>query len=120
MEKNPLASADVCSVPGSGRDCVIYATTEHRGKLPVLYNRLPLAICFTHGSVYTSVPVSKIMPPLFLPHPVSMCLFLCLCLYSCLANRFICTFFFFDSTYIHYYIIFVFLFLSYFILYDRL
>ena len=26
--------------------------TEHGGELPVLYSSFPLAICFTHGSVY--------------------------------------------------------------------
>ena len=45
--------------------------------------------------------------------------FFYICLYSCPANRFICTIFL-DSTYIHWYTIFVLLFLTYFTLYDRL
>ena len=28
-----------------------------------LYGRFPLAICFTHGSVYMSIPISQFIPP---------------------------------------------------------
>ena len=31
-------------------------TTEHRAELPVLHSGFPLPLCFTYGSVYTSVP----------------------------------------------------------------
>ena len=34
--------------------------TEHRAELPVLYGSCPLAICFTHGSVYM---LEKVMAP---------------------------------------------------------
>ena len=43
---------------------------------------------------------------------------LCLCLYLCFANKLICTIFL-DFTYKQYYTIFVFLFLTYFTLYDN-
>ena len=45
--------------------------------------------------------------------------FLHLCLYFCFANRFICVVFL-DSTYMCYYTMFVFLFLTYFTLYGSL
>ena len=32
-----------------------WVITEHRAKLPVLYGNFPLAVYFTHGSVYMSV-----------------------------------------------------------------
>ena len=50
--------------------------------------------------------ISQSVPP-FLPPTVSTCL-LCLCVYFCPANRFICTIFL-DSTYMCCYTIFVFL-----------
>ena len=71
--------------------------TEHRAELPVLYSRFPLAIYFTHGSVFMSNLISQFIPsspsPLC-PHIHS----LHLRLYSCPENRFICTIFL-DSTY---------------------
>ena len=54
------------------------------------------------------------------PFPLGIRTFvLHLCLYSCFANRVICTIFL-DSTYMRYYTIFAFLFLTYFTLYDSL
>ena len=32
-------------------------------EFPVLYNRSPLVICFTHGSVYMSILISQFIPP---------------------------------------------------------
>ena len=37
--------------------------TEHKAELPVLYSRFPLAVCFTHGSVYMSILLSQFVPP---------------------------------------------------------
>ena len=40
--------------------------------LPAPYRRFPLAICFTHGSVYMSIPISQFIPSPSLPplpHP---------------------------------------------------
>ena len=55
------------------------------------------------------------------PHPCPQVHSLCLRLYSCPAPRFIRTFFFFlDSIYMCQHAVFVFLFLTYFTLYDRL
>ena len=60
--------------------------------------------------VHPTTPSSPPCPPICSLH---------LCLYSCPAARFIWISFL-DSTYMHRYTIFVFLFLSYFTLYDRL
>ena len=40
----------------------IQVTTEHRAELPVLYNMFPLAIYFTHDSVFMSIPISQFIP----------------------------------------------------------
>ena len=37
--------------------------TEHQAELPVLYISFPLAISFTHGSVYVSVLLSQSISP---------------------------------------------------------
>ena len=62
--------------------------------------------------MYLSIPISEFIPlPLsrspWCPYVCS----LCLCLYFCFANKFICIIFL-DSTYKQYYMIFVFLFLT--------
>ena len=81
----------------------------------------PSVVYFIHSinNVYVSIPVFQFLPP----HPVSpwypyICS-LCLCLYFCFANKIIYTIFL-DSTYLRYYTIFAFLFLTYFTLYDTL
>ena len=75
--------------------CVsFYCTVE----FPVLYSRFLLVIYFIHISVYMSIPISQFIPPPTFP---PWCPYVCslhLCLYFCLANRFICTVFL-DSTY---------------------
>ena len=43
----------------------ILVITEHQAELPVLLSMFPLAIYFTHGSVYMSIPISP-----FIPHPL--------------------------------------------------
>ena len=94
----------------------------HLITLFLLYSRFLLVISFIHISVYMSIPIAQFIPPPPLP-PTAFppwCPYICslhLCLYSCLANRFICTIFL-DSTYNHLYTIFVFL--TYFTLYDSL
>ena len=67
-----------------------------------LCSRFLLVIYFIHISVYMSIPISQFIPP---PPPAfpPWCPCVCslhLCLYFCLANRFICTIFL-DSTYMH-------------------
>ena len=76
-----------------------------------------LAIYFTHGHLYVLLPISQFVP--LFPHPAASTGLLSMsALLFQLGNKFICTMFL-DSTYIHQYAIFVFLLLTYFILYDR-
>ena len=47
-------------------------TTEHRAELPMLYSRFPLAICFTRGSIHTSIIISQfVLPSPPPPHPLT-------------------------------------------------
>ena len=97
--------------------------TKHRADLPVLCGCFPLAIDFTFGSVYMSMPLSHFVPAYPSPSPCPQVHFLRLCLYSYPDPRFFRTnffFFFLDSIYICQQMVFVFLFLTYFTLYDRL
>ena len=74
----------------------IYVITRHQTELPVLYSMFPLAICFTHGSVFTSNLIFQFVPPslpLLCPHVHS----LHLCLYCYPTNRFIYTIFYIAS-----------------------
>ena len=66
-----------------------------------LYSIFPPAICFTHGGVCMSVPVSQFLPCPF-PSPRSHVLSLHLHLYSWPANRLISTIFL-DSIHLCYY-----------------
>ena len=67
---------------------------------PCAIQQFPLAIYFTHGSVCMSVLPSQFIPFSTPPPLCALVHSLHLCLYSCPAYRFICTFFL-DSTYIH-------------------
>ena len=73
----------------------LYVVTKHRADLPVLCGCFPLAIYFTFGSVYMSMPLSHFIPAYPSPSPCPQVHFLRLCLYSCPAPRFFRTFFFF-------------------------
>ena len=94
--------------------------------LPVLYGCFPLATCFTFGSVYMSMALSHFVTAYPSPSPYPQVHSLVgLCLYSRLTTRFFMTFFclfFFplDSIYMCQHTVFIFLFLTYFTLYDRL
>ena len=94
-----------------------YVTTEHWVEFPVLYSRFSLVIYFIHSSVYMSIPISKFIPPPFLSLVSRICS-LRLSLFL-LANKFICIIFL-DCTYKRYYMILIFLFLTYLTLYDSL
>ena len=95
--------------------------TKHRADLPVLCGCFPLAIYFTFGSVHMSMPVSHFVPAYPSPSLCPQVYSLRLCLYFCPAPKFVRTFFLFlDSIYMCQHTIFVFLFLTYFTLYDRL
>ena len=100
----------------------LQVVTNHQADLPVLCSCFPLAIYFTFGSVYMSMPLSHFVPVYPSPSPCSQVHSLCLHLYSCPAPRFFRTLFFFflDSIYMCQHTVFVFLFLTYFTLYDRL
>ena len=96
--------------------------TKHQADLPVLCNCLPLAIYFTFGSVSMSMPLSHFVPAYPSPttvssSPFSMSVSLFLSCPQFHQNHF---FFFLDSINMCQHTIFVFLFLTYFTLYDRL
>ena len=97
----------------------LQVVTKHRADLSVLCCCFPLAICFTFGSVYMPMLLSLHPSFPFSPPPCPQVHSLCLRLYSCLATRFISTIFFRFCIYALAYV-FVFLFLTYFTLYDRL
>ena len=67
----------------------LQVVTEHRADLPVLCGCSPLAIYFTFGGVYMSMPLSHFVPAYPSPSPYPQVHFLCLCLYSCRAPRFL-------------------------------
>ena len=99
----------------------LQVVTKHRADLPVLCGCFSLAIYFTFGSVYMSMPLSHFIPAYPPPFPCPQVHSLHLCLYSCPAPRFFITIFFFlDSIYMCQHTVFVFLFLTYLTLYDRL
>ena len=74
----------------------VQVVTKHRADLPVLCGCFPLAIYFTFGSIYMSMPLSHFVPAYASPSPCPQVHSLCLCLYSCPAPRFFRTFFFFQ------------------------
>ena len=95
---------------------------KHRADLPVLCGCFPLAIYFTFGSVYMSMSLSHFVPAYPSPPRIQVHS-LCLHLYTCPTHRFFRTNFFFyflDSIYMCQHTVFVFFFLTYFTLYDRL
>ena len=63
--------------------------------LPVLCGCFPIAIYFTFGSVYMSMPLSHFLPAYPSPSPCPQVHSLCLRLYSSPAPRFFRTIFFF-------------------------
>ena len=72
--------------------------TKHWTDLPVLCGCFPLAIYFTFGSIYKSMPLSHFVPTYLSPSPCPQVHSLRLRLYSCPAPRFfrtICFCFFF-------------------------
>ena len=92
---------------------------HHRAwaELPVLYSSFLLASYYTHGSGYMSVLLSQSAAPSPSPVVSTVHCSLCLHLYLCPVNRFICNIFL-DSTYMNWHIVFIFIFLIYLTLYD--
>ena len=70
----------------------LYVVTKHRADLPVLCGCFPLAIYFTFGSVYMSMPLSHFVPAYPSPSLCPQVHSLHLHLYSCPAPRFFRTF----------------------------
>ena len=90
-----------------------------RFELPVSYSKFPLAICFTYVNVHVSMLLSQFVPASPSPHCVHKSI-LCVCVSTAaLQWRFI-SIIFLDSIHMPSYTIFVFLFLTYFTLYNRL
>ena len=83
----------------------LQVVTNHRADLPVLCGCFPLAIYFTFGSVYMSMPLSHFVPAYPTPSPCPQVHSLCLHLYSCPAPRFFRTFFFFFFFRFHIYVL---------------
>ena len=99
----------------------LQVVTKHQADLPVLCGCFPLAIYFTFGSVYMSVPLSHFIPVYPSPSLCPQVHSLRLRHYSCPAPRFFRTIFFFlDFICMCQHTVFVFLFLIYFTLQDRL
>ena len=101
----------------------LQVVTKHRADLPVLCGCFALAIYFTFGSIYMSMPLSHFVPAYPSPSPCPQVHSLSLRIYSCPAPRFFRTaflFFFLHSIHMCQHTVFVFLFLTYFTLYDSL
>ena len=90
--------------------------TKHRADLPVLCSCFPLAIYFTFGSVYMSMPLSHFIPaypsPAVPSRPFSTSVSL---FWPCHWVHQYC---FLNSIYMRQHTVFVFLLLTYFTLYD--
>ena len=91
--------------------------SESLFEFPESYSKFPLAIYFTYGNV-----ICMLLSVHFSPSPLPLRVHrsvLCLFLHCCPENKFISTIFL-DSIYMCQYMIFIFLFLTYFTLYNRL
>ena len=69
----------------------VQVITKHQADIPVLWGCFPLAIYFTFGSIYMSMPLSHFVPAYSSPSPCLQVHSLHLHLYSCPATRFIST-----------------------------
>ena len=96
--------------------------TKHRADLPLCYGAASHQLSILHLVVYICPCHSLTLSQLTLPPPcVLKSILYGLRLYSCPAPRFFRTIFFFlDSIYMCQHTVFVFLFLTYFTLYDSL
>ena len=98
----------------------LQVVAKHRADLPLPCSCFPLAICFTFGSVPVSMLLSHFIPAYPSPSLCHQVHSLRLCPYSCPAPSSSEPFCFLDSIYMCQRTVFVFLFLIYFTLYDRL
>ena len=118
LEKEMATHSSVLAwrIPGMGepmrenahRRAAVYGVAQNWTRLKRLSNS-------SSSSVYISIPISQCTASF--PSWYTYICSLCPCLYFCFADKFICTFFL-HSTYKRYYIFF--LFLIYFILFNRL
>ena len=100
----------------------IQVTTEHLIEFPVLYSRFSLTIYLTHSQSIAYVYICQSQFPSSSHHPSPLGIHVCslhLYVYFCFTNRLICTIFL-DSTFMQCYRLSVFLFMTYFSLYNRL
>ena len=94
--------------------------TKHQADLHVLCGCFPLAIYFTFGSVYMSMPLTHIFPAYHSLSPCPQVHSLHLPLTPVLPLGSSKPVFFLDSIYMCQHTVFIFLFLTYFTLYDSL
>ena len=97
----------------------LQVVTKHRAHLPGPCGCFPLAIYFTFGSVYMSMPLSHFVPAYPSPSRVLRSI-LYVCVFISVLPLGSSEPIFLDSIYMCQHTIFVFLFLTYFTLYDRL
>ena len=91
----PISLLSCVSLPPTLPIPPLWVVTKHRADLPVLCGCFPLAIYFTFGSLYMSMPPSHFVPayPSHTPYPQVHSL-VGLHLYSHLAPRFFISMFF--------------------------
>ena len=93
----PISLSSCVSLPPTLPIPPLWTVTKHRADLPVLCGCFPLAIYFTFGSVYISMPLFHPVTSHPSPSPYPQVHSLVgLCLYSRLATRSFMTFFFFS------------------------
>ena len=100
----------------------LQVVTKHRADLPVLCSCFPLASYFTFGSVDMSMPLSRFVPAYpSPPHVLKSILYVCIFIpvLPLGSSEPFYFYFFLDSIYMCQHTVFVFLFLTYFTLYDR-
>ena len=97
----PLSPPSCISLPPSLSHPDRRSVTKHRTNLPVLCGCFPLAIYYTFGSVYMSMPLSHFVPAYPSHSPCPQVHSLRLRLYSCPAPRFFRTTFFFFRFHIY-------------------
>ena len=79
----------------------LQVVTKHQAALPVQCGCFPVAICFTFGSIYKSMPLFHFVPAYLSPSLCPQVHSLCLRLYSCSASRFFRTIVFFFRFHIY-------------------
>ena len=99
---------------------LLQVVTKHRADLPVLCGCFPLAIYFTFGSVYMSMPLSQSQLTLPTPRVLKSILYVSVYIPVLPLGSSEPFFFFLDSIYMCQHTVFAFLFLTCFTLYDRL